>query len=179
MVEKGKKKTGQSPLPSSATSPGLGMSRLPWTRRSNIRVNAVCPGIIDTPMRLRVFGDTPEERARVLVQEPIGWMSTLEEIAVAVIWLCSDAAAFVTGHALVIDGGQTPWRPQGSLSLAAVVSFPWQFCLLIVIDEVALRQKNAACLMLRLVSARPPAAFCRIGQLLTKNILSPCLRTSL
>ncbi|RAQ94326.1 SDR family oxidoreductase [Thermogemmatispora tikiterensis] len=75
--------------------------------RSNIRVNAVCPGIVDTPMRLRVFGDTPEERARVLAQEPIGRMGTPEEIAAAVIWLCSEAAAFVTGHALVVDGGQT------------------------------------------------------------------------
>jgi hypothetical protein len=146
--------------------------------RSNIRVNAVCPGIIATPMRARVFGDTPEEQARVIAQEPVGRMGKPEEVAAAAIWLSSEAAAFVTGHALVVDGGQTLSRPQGSLSLAAVVTFPWQFCLLIVI-EMALRQKDAACLMLRLVSACPPAAFCRIGQLLTKNILSPCLRTSL
>lgn len=75
--------------------------------RSNIRVNAVCPGIIETPMMDRFSGGTPEGRARVIAQEPVGRMGKPEEIAAAVIWLCSDAAAFVVGHALVIDGGQT------------------------------------------------------------------------
>src|SRR6266516_2706058 len=73
----------------------------------NIRVNAVCPGIIDTPMMQRFSGGTPEGRDRVIAQEPVGRMGTPEEIAAAVVWLCSDAAAFVIGHALVIDGGQT------------------------------------------------------------------------
>src|SRR5437899_3240494 len=74
---------------------------------SNIRVNAVCPGIIDTAMMQRFSGGTPEGRDRVIAQEPVGRMGTPEEIAAAVVWLCSDAAAFVIGHALVIDGGQT------------------------------------------------------------------------
>ena len=74
---------------------------------SNIRVNAVCPGIIDTPMMDRFTGGTPEGRERVIAQEPVGRMGKPEEIAAAVLWLCSDAAAFVVGHALVIDGGQT------------------------------------------------------------------------
>ena len=74
---------------------------------SNIRVNAVCPGIIETPMMDRFSGGTPEGRARVIAQEPVGRMGTPEEIAAAVVWLCSDAAAFVVGHAMVIDGGQT------------------------------------------------------------------------
>lgn len=74
---------------------------------SNIRVNAVCPGIIDTPMMDRFSGGTDEGRARVIAQEPVGRMGTPEEIAAAVLWLCSDEAAFVVGHALVIDGGQT------------------------------------------------------------------------
>jgi NAD(P)-dependent dehydrogenase (short-subunit alcohol dehydrogenase family) len=73
----------------------------------NIRVNAVCPGYIDTPMMDRFTGGTPEGRAKVISEEPIGRMGKPEEIAAAVIWLCSDAAAFVVGHALVIDGGQT------------------------------------------------------------------------
>jgi NAD(P)-dependent dehydrogenase (short-subunit alcohol dehydrogenase family) len=74
---------------------------------SGIRINAVCPGIIDTQMIERVFGDTPEGRQAVLDQEPIGRMGQPEEIAAAVLWLCSEEASFAIGHALVIDGGQT------------------------------------------------------------------------
>jgi NAD(P)-dependent dehydrogenase (short-subunit alcohol dehydrogenase family) len=75
--------------------------------QSNIRVNAVCPGIVDTPMMQRFTGGTPEGRERVIAWEPIGRMGTPEEIAEAVLWLSSDAASFIIGHALVIDGGQT------------------------------------------------------------------------
>jgi NAD(P)-dependent dehydrogenase (short-subunit alcohol dehydrogenase family) len=75
--------------------------------KSNVRINAVCPGIIQTPMMDRFSGGTPEGRARVIAQEPVGRMGKPEEIAAAVVWLCSDAAAFVVGHAMVIDGGQT------------------------------------------------------------------------
>jgi NAD(P)-dependent dehydrogenase (short-subunit alcohol dehydrogenase family) len=75
--------------------------------KSNIRINAVCPGIIETPMMDRFSGGTPEGRERVIAQEPIGRMGKPEEIAAAVLWLCSDAATFVTGHAMVVDGGQT------------------------------------------------------------------------
>src|SRR4051794_9000546 len=73
----------------------------------NIRVNAVCPGIIETPMMDRFSGGTPEGRERVIAQEPVGRMGKPEEIASAVLWLCSDAAAFMVGHAMVMDGGQT------------------------------------------------------------------------
>lgn len=75
--------------------------------KSNIRVNVVCPGIINTPMMDRFSGGTAEGRERVIAQEPVGRMGKPEEIAAAVVWLCSDAAAFVVGHAMVIDGGQT------------------------------------------------------------------------
>jgi NAD(P)-dependent dehydrogenase (short-subunit alcohol dehydrogenase family) len=74
---------------------------------SNIRINAICPGIIDTEMMQRFSGGTPEGRAAVIAQEPIGRMGRPEEIAAAVVWLCSDAASFATGHAMVVDGGQT------------------------------------------------------------------------
>jgi NAD(P)-dependent dehydrogenase (short-subunit alcohol dehydrogenase family) len=73
----------------------------------NIRINAVCPGYIDTPMMGRFTGGTPEGRAKVIAEEPVGRMGKPEEIAAAVIWLCSDAAAFMVGHAMVMDGGQT------------------------------------------------------------------------
>lgn len=72
-----------------------------------IRINAVCPGIIETPMMGRFSGGTPEGRARVIAQEPIGRMGTPAEIASAVLWLCSDLGGFAIGHALVVDGGQT------------------------------------------------------------------------
>ena len=73
----------------------------------NIRVNAVCPGIIATPMMNRFTGGTAEGEQRVIAQEPIGRMGKPEGIAATVVWLCSDAAAFVVGHAMVVDGGQT------------------------------------------------------------------------
>jgi NAD(P)-dependent dehydrogenase (short-subunit alcohol dehydrogenase family) len=55
----------------------------------------------------RFTGGTAEGRARVTSEEPIGRMGQPEEIANAVLWLCSDAASFTLGHALVVDGGQT------------------------------------------------------------------------
>lgn len=73
----------------------------------NLRINAVCPGYIDTPMMARFTGGTAEGRARVISEEPVGRMGQPEEIAAAVVWLCSEAAAFVIGHAMVVDGGQT------------------------------------------------------------------------
>jgi NAD(P)-dependent dehydrogenase (short-subunit alcohol dehydrogenase family) len=73
----------------------------------NLRINAVCPGIIETSMMDRFTGGTSEGRERVIAQEPIGRMGKAEEIAAAVVWLCSQQAAFVVGHAMVIDGGQT------------------------------------------------------------------------
>src|SRR3954468_17746504 len=73
----------------------------------NIRINAVCPGYIETPMMTRFTGGTAEGRAKVISEEPIGRMGRAEEIANAVLWLCSDASSFTVGHALVVDGGQT------------------------------------------------------------------------
>jgi NAD(P)-dependent dehydrogenase (short-subunit alcohol dehydrogenase family) len=75
--------------------------------KANICVNAVCPWIIETPMMDQFSGGTPEGRARVIAREPVGRMGKPEEIGAVVVWLCSDAAAFVIGHAMVVDGGQT------------------------------------------------------------------------
>ena len=58
-------------------------------------------------MMQRFTGGTSEGEQRVIAQEPVGRMGTPEEIAAAVLWLCSEAAAFVIGHAMVVDGGQT------------------------------------------------------------------------
>jgi len=70
-----------------------------------IRVDAICPGVIRTPMVERVTAGDPEIEAEFTALEPLGRMGTPEEIADAVLWLCSDGASFVTGHALVADGG--------------------------------------------------------------------------
>ncbi len=71
----------------------------------NIRVNAVCPGIIQTPMMEASAGGDAEVVARRHALHPMGRMGRPEEVAAAVVWLCSDAASFVTGHALAVDGG--------------------------------------------------------------------------
>jgi len=73
-----------------------------------IRVNAVCPGMIDTPMsdRMKAAGQTDALNA-MLKQVPIGRLGRPDEIADAVLWLCSSAASLVVGHTLVVDGGYT------------------------------------------------------------------------
>ena len=70
-----------------------------------IRVNAVCPGAIKTPMIDRLTGNNKDAEAQFASQEPIGRLGLPEEIANAVIWLCSDKSSFVTGHAMPVDGG--------------------------------------------------------------------------
>jgi NAD(P)-dependent dehydrogenase (short-subunit alcohol dehydrogenase family) len=72
---------------------------------SGIRVNAVCPGVIKTPMVERIVAGDAEAEAQFTGLEPVGRMGAPEEIAEAVVWLSSDAASFVTGHAMAVDGG--------------------------------------------------------------------------
>ena len=72
--------------------------------RSNIRVNAVCPGYIDSPM---LAGKSGAERERLAALHPIGRLGRPEEIAHCVTFLASGRASFVTGAALVADGGYT------------------------------------------------------------------------
>jgi NAD(P)-dependent dehydrogenase (short-subunit alcohol dehydrogenase family) len=73
--------------------------------RSNIRINAVCPGMIDTPMWRRSI--SPELTEQLLANDPSGRLGQPGEIAAALLWLCSSAASFVAGHALSVDGGMT------------------------------------------------------------------------
>ncbi len=70
-----------------------------------IRVNAVCPGVIQTPMIERFTGNNPQAQAAMVALEPIGRVGRPEEIADAVLWLCSERASFMVGHALAVDGG--------------------------------------------------------------------------
>jgi NAD(P)-dependent dehydrogenase (short-subunit alcohol dehydrogenase family) len=73
--------------------------------KSGIRVNAVSPAVIATDMVDRAFGD--EGKAQMALAHPIGRIGRVEEVAEAVVWLCSDAASFVTGQSLAVDGGYT------------------------------------------------------------------------
>jgi len=73
--------------------------------KSGIRVNAVCPGVIQTPMIERITAEQPQLGEAVVAAEPVGRAGKPEEIAESVVWMCSDAASFVTGHAMSVDGG--------------------------------------------------------------------------
>ena len=72
-----------------------------------IRVNAVCPGLIRTRLMDQIHQAHPELEAEQDQWQPIGRIGTPEEVAEAVIWLCSEKASFVVGHMLVVDGGLT------------------------------------------------------------------------
>ena len=72
-----------------------------------IRINAVCPGIIDTPMVASMLVSQPEAMKELMKEQPIGRLGRPEEIAAAVLWLCSPGSSFVIGHALAVDGGYT------------------------------------------------------------------------
>ena len=72
--------------------------------RNGIRVNAVCPAAIETPMADRLFG-APKVRKKVLGFYPIGRFGEPIEVAEAVLWMCSSAAGFMTGQGPVLDGG--------------------------------------------------------------------------
>lgn len=73
--------------------------------KQNIRVNAVCPGVIQTPMIDRFTGGSQEVTDQLVAAKPMGRVGTPEEIANTVAFLCSDDASFITGQALAADGG--------------------------------------------------------------------------
>lgn len=72
-----------------------------------IRINAVCPGTIDTPMVADMLAKEPDAMTDIMRDQPIGRLGRPEEIAAAVLWLCGPGASFVIGHALTVDGGYT------------------------------------------------------------------------
>ncbi|MFT4561811.1 MAG: NAD(P)-dependent dehydrogenase (short-subunit alcohol dehydrogenase family) [Gammaproteobacteria bacterium] len=75
--------------------------------RQGMRINAVCPGVIQTPMSAALETDTSGVRERLIRRHPQGRFGQAEEIAAAVVWLCSDQSSFTNGHMLAVDGGYT------------------------------------------------------------------------
>ncbi|KAA6299963.1 MAG: 4-diol dehydrogenase, partial [Candidatus Ordinivivax streblomastigis] len=75
--------------------------------QKGIRINAVCPGAIRTPMADELIRRNPAIEAEIVSSIPVGRLGKPEEIAQAVLWLCSPGASFVIGHALIVDGGFT------------------------------------------------------------------------
>jgi NAD(P)-dependent dehydrogenase (short-subunit alcohol dehydrogenase family) len=94
--------------PYSASKHGvLGLTRTAALEyaQQGIRVNAVCPGAIDTPMMDETFERFPGFRETLTAYVPMGRMGGAQEVAGAIAWLCGDAASFVTGEALTVEGG--------------------------------------------------------------------------
>lgn len=73
--------------------------------KSGVRVNALCPGMVETALLRRLTEAEPALRESLLALKPMGRLGELEEIAAAAVWLASSEASFVTGHALAVDGG--------------------------------------------------------------------------
>ena len=75
--------------------------------KSGIRVNAVSPGAVYTEMMERFVGGSEEMKAAFAAMHPMGRVGRVEEIAETVLFLCSDAASFITGQSITVDGGFT------------------------------------------------------------------------
>ena len=75
--------------------------------RRGIRVNALCPGPVETPMLLSIYGDDPAALERRRVHWPTGRLATVREIVAAALFLGSDASSYVNGATFVVDGGLT------------------------------------------------------------------------
>lgn len=86
---------------------GLTRSAAADYARYGVRVNCVCPGVIRTEMFQRTLDRHPDIEQRLARSHPAGRLGQPEEVAEAILWLCSDAASFVHGHALAVDGGYT------------------------------------------------------------------------
>lgn len=84
---------------------GLTKSAALENATAGIRINAVCPGVIHTAMVDRITHKDKEVEKQYIALEPVGRMGRPEEVAEAVVWLCSDAASFITGQAIAVDGG--------------------------------------------------------------------------
>jgi NAD(P)-dependent dehydrogenase (short-subunit alcohol dehydrogenase family) len=97
------------PLYSASKHAIVGMTRTAALEyiQKGVRINAVCPGVVDTPMVDRFTGGNAEAKAGLGATEPIGRLQTPDEVARAVLWLCSEESSFSVASLLVSDGGIT------------------------------------------------------------------------
>ena len=97
----------RSPLYAASKHGVVGLSKSAALQYVNkgIRINVVCPGLIMTPMAERAFASGPHIKEWFEAHQPTGRGGIPEEVAQAVVWLCSGAASFITGAALPVDGG--------------------------------------------------------------------------
>jgi NAD(P)-dependent dehydrogenase (short-subunit alcohol dehydrogenase family) len=86
---------------------GLTKSAAIECARSGVRINCVCPGSARTPMLEGFMGGDPKVERMMAASAPIGRLATPEEVAHAIVWLCTDDASYMVGHALAVDGGAT------------------------------------------------------------------------
>jgi NAD(P)-dependent dehydrogenase (short-subunit alcohol dehydrogenase family) len=100
---------GNKPAYTASKHGVLGLTRAASLQyaRSGIRINAVCPGGVDTPISEDNYRDDPRIKDQMNNAHPVGRIAQPAEIASAVLWLCSDGASFMIGHPLVVDGGLT------------------------------------------------------------------------
>jgi NAD(P)-dependent dehydrogenase (short-subunit alcohol dehydrogenase family) len=75
--------------------------------KNNLRINALCPGFVDTPMTDKAGEASRLLKRKIPMMHPVGRIATTEEIANAALYLCSDEASFTTGSCMVVDGGLT------------------------------------------------------------------------
>jgi NAD(P)-dependent dehydrogenase (short-subunit alcohol dehydrogenase family) len=92
--------------PSTGSSASRRAPRVEYAPRG-IRINVVCPGVVETPMVASMLEGQAEAMAEIIQQQPIGRLGRAEEVAAAAVWLCSPAASFVVGAVLPADGGYT------------------------------------------------------------------------
>ena len=101
--------TPSAPIYSASKHAVLGLTKATALEfaKSGIRINAICPGAVETETLAGYFSQNPAMKEIMVNAHPIGRLGRPEEIAQAVLWLCSPEAAFIVGHSLLIDGGYT------------------------------------------------------------------------
>jgi NAD(P)-dependent dehydrogenase (short-subunit alcohol dehydrogenase family) len=85
----------------------IGLTKVAALEYANagIRVNAICPAVVRTPLVESIIASDPDAESQLMSMIPMERLGSLEEMAEVVVWLCSDASSFVTGHAMAVDGG--------------------------------------------------------------------------